>query len=80
MRNLLHISKLDAFKEWLDDEGTAWRDGRGDYQVIQIYLPTGQWACVYSRHDMPEHYTTDRRLDSFVKQFIRDMKEKKNGS
>lgn len=73
-RNTLHLSHLEAFKQFLIDEFIAFRPGRGDFQVLQVKLPDNQWACVYSRLDMPEHYTVDKRLDSLVSKFIAHRK------
>ena len=74
-RNTLHLSHLEKFKQWLVDEFIPFRPGKGNYQVIQIRLDDGQWACVYTRHDMPEHYTVDRRLEPLVHRFIKFVKE-----
>jgi len=73
-RCLLHISKLDAFKSWLDKEGIAHRPARGDYQVLQVCKDGKHWNCVYSRHDMPEHYKTDKHLDNLVIKFTREAR------
>jgi len=73
-RRLLHISKLEHFKQWLDKEGIAHRPPRGDYQVLQVCKNGKNWNCVYSRHDMPEHYTTDRHLDNLVIKFARELR------
>lgn len=73
-RNRLHLSHLEPFKQFLIDEFITFRPGRGDFQVLQIQLKDGQWACLYSRLDMPEHYTVDRRLDDLVTAFINKMK------
>ena len=70
-RNRLHLSHLESFKQFLVDNFVAFRPGKGDFQVLQIELPDGQWACVYSRLHMPEHYTVDRRLDNLVSKFIK---------
>jgi len=76
-RNTLHLSHLESFKQFLIDEFVAFRPGKGDFQTLQIQLPDGQWACIYSRLDMPEHYTVDRRLENLVHRFIRAKKETK---
>lgn len=73
-RNTLHLSHLEAFKQFLIDEFIAFRPGRGDFQVLQIKMPDNQWACLYSRLDMPEHYTVDKRLDGLVGKFIAHRK------
>jgi hypothetical protein len=74
-RNLLHITKLDDFKNWLTQNGHEYRTGRGMWEVIQISIPDNQWACIYERNDMPEHYTVDRRIDKLVRQFLKYRKQ-----
>ena len=69
-RNLLHISKLDAFKAWMDASGIEWRPARGEYQVLQVEMLKGGWACIYWREKMPEHYTVDVRIEPLVQRFI----------
>lgn len=71
-RCLLHRSKLSEFKAWLDKEGIAYRDGKGFYQVLQICKDGTHWNCIYSRLDMPEHFTTDKHLDSLISRFCRE--------
>ena len=73
-RNLLHISKLEEFKGWLDKEGLPHREGKGEWQVLQVCKDGTHWNCVYKRIDMPEHYTTDRHLDNLVVKFCRQYK------
>lgn len=71
---MLHISKLEEFKNWLDGKGIAHRPGKGDWQVLQVCKDGQHWNCVYTRLEMPEHYTTDRHLDSLVAEFSRKPK------
>jgi hypothetical protein len=72
-RNLLHKSKLDAFKSWLVLNGFEHRPGRGDYDVLQVKSPiTGDWQCVFDRHNAPEHYTVAEPLELVVRRFIRE--------
>lgn len=77
-RCLLHISKLDEFKKFLDAEGLKHRPGKGFYQVLQVCKDGKHWNNVYQRNHMPEHYTTDRHLDSLVIKFARKAKEARN--
>ena len=74
-RSLLHVSKLDEFKAWLDAQGIDHRPGRGAYEVLQVRQRRG-WRTVCSRHHMTEHYSTDRRLDSLIRQFCHEMEGK----
>lgn len=74
-RNLLHKSKLPAFKSWLESRGIAHRPPRGDYDVLQVQAAPPDWFCVFDRISAPEHYTVDHRLESTVRRFIRSTKE-----
>ena len=71
-RCLLHKTKLDAFKEWLTAQGIPHREGRGEWQVLQVCKDGTHWNCVYIRLDMPEHLTTDRHLDPLVAKFCKE--------
>lgn len=76
---LLHISKLDEFKAWLDLKGIKHRPARGGvgtYQVLQVCKDGQHWNCVYRRDKMPEHFSTDMHLDSLVHQFVKHNKPK----
>ena len=72
-RQLLHISKLEPFKQWLINEGIGFRPGKGDYQVLQVLTEKG-WQCVFSKNEMPEHYTSNKYLDPLIRKFIEDSK------
>jgi hypothetical protein len=76
---LLHISKLDEFKAWLDMKKIPHRPARGGvgtYQVLQVCKDGKHWNCVYRRDSMPEHFSTDKHLDSLVHQFAKFRKTK----
>lgn len=73
-RNTLHINKLDAFKEFLNSEGIACRPGKGVWQVLQVLTPKHGWQCIFSRADMPEHYTIQDKLYPLVRQFLDNNK------
>lgn len=73
-RSLLHKTKLENFKAWLDTKGIKHRPGKGLWQVLQVCKDGVHWNCVYIRHEMPEHYTTERNLDDLVVQFCRSTK------
>lgn len=72
-------SKLRAFKLWLVANGHQWRDGRGNYQVIQVQL-AGQldWHVVYCRETSTQHYSVPWPLVATVLQFVADNKKRKN--
>jgi hypothetical protein len=69
-RNLLHKTKLEAFKEWLEENGIEHRPARGDYQVLQVKTKNGQWQCVFDRLDAKEHYTVAWPIEHLVRRFI----------
>lgn len=80
-RNLLHVSKLEDFKVWLDENGIKHRPSKNqsytNYQVLQVNHPAPHWCAVYERLGMKEHYTVDRRLESLVARFCRENRESK---
>lgn len=80
-RCTLHIKHLEPFKKWLEAQDIPFRDGRGAYQVLQVWVPHKgkyNWSCVYSRDEMPEHYTAQEHLLPTVRRFINDLKIAKN--
>jgi hypothetical protein len=73
-RCLLHKSKLEEFKAFLDSEGLPHRPGKGQWQVLQVCKDGRHWNSIFIRNEMPEHFTTDRHLDSLVVKFCRKNK------
>jgi len=69
-RALLHKNHLDEFISWLDIKGISHRPGKGAYQVLQVLTRDG-WSVVFSRNNMPEHYSLNESLVPTVKDFIR---------
>ncbi len=69
-RNRLHKAKIGDFKAWLGRQGMFWREGRGEYQILQVEVSPNTWWCVYRRADMKEHYTVDSRLDGLLTLFL----------
>ena len=74
-RSLLHKTKLEPFKQWLDAKGIAHRPPRGDFEVLQVKTKNGQWQCVFDRLSAKEHYTVAAPLEHLVRRFIQDGKE-----
>ena len=72
-RYTFHIKHLEPFKIWLEDNEIPWRKGKGDWQVLQVYTNNG-WQVLYSRLDMPEHYTVQDKLMPIVRKFLKDHK------
>ena len=68
-RGLLHKSKLDEFKSWLADHGLDYRDGKGAYQVLQVFLPKYGWQAMHEKLT-GDHYTIHGPLLKVVNDFI----------
>lgn len=74
-RNLLHKNHLEDFKSWLTFNGVEHRPGRGDWQVLQVFV-SGTWYAVYERFFMPEHLTVvGNKLEKLARRFYEDRKK-----
>lgn len=71
-RGLLHKSKLEDFKSFLIDEGFQYRNGKGDYQVLQVEV-RGRFYPIYDRHD-GDHFATQRELFPLIRTYLRVKK------
>lgn len=72
-RFTLHKTKLEEFKEYCNDNGIAYRDGKGNYQVLQVMTTKG-WKVIYKRDDMPEHFTVDDNVMPIVREYLQSKK------
>ncbi len=72
----LHISKIEQFKTWLDGKGLLYREGRGEYQVLQVkHYSKPEWYCIFYRLHNPNYYTVDHRLDALVDRFLKETSD-----
>ena len=72
-RNLLHKTKIPEFKSWLTLKGFEWREGGGNWQLMQIKRKESNvWDVIYERLKMPEHVTVTGPLVNLVQQFIKE--------
>lgn len=67
-RCVLHKTKLEEFKAWLDQERIKHRPGKGEYQVLQVQTCKG-WQVVYDKMTK-EHLTVNQSLLPLVRRFI----------
>lgn len=67
-RCTLHKSKLEDFKEYLIKFDIKFREGKGDYQVIQVGV-LGRFYQVFKRHG-GDHYTTQKELLPTIKNYL----------
>lgn len=73
-RNLLHQSRLEAFREWLVKDGWQIHDPTGIYEVLRA-KKGGRWLILYRKDSATEHYSV-RDVDcSIVRHFLRWRKE-----
>jgi len=73
-RNLLHISKLEEFKEWCHRNKIPTRPPKGEYQILQVKNGLSGWGIVYKRLNAKEHYTVDKNIEKYVTRFIQEQK------
>ena len=75
-RNLLHVDKLEDFKDWLNREMIEHRPGKGTWEVLQVKTDDGIWPKIYDRGTGERkltHYTVQDKLVPLVQQFIEDQ-------
>ena len=69
-RCTLHKTHLEEFKQFLRDEAhVAYRDGKGQFQVLQVQTPENGWQVVFRKNSMPEHYSVNDKLMPLVNLF-----------
>ena len=74
-RALLHRNQLPSFIEFLEAEGIEFRDGRGDWQVLQIKNQKhGGWDSIFDSL-RKEHYIVPHPLIGLVKKFIKTKRK-----
>ena len=69
-RCTLHKTKLEDFKSYLNDYGIAYREGKGDYQILQVLTLDNGWQCIYERGNMPEHFTIQDKLMPVIEKYL----------
>ena len=62
MTTYLAKTKLDKLKSWLDDNGFAYRPGKGQYQALQIHI----------ENDAPNHLKVGEKLSGLIERFLRE--------
>lgn len=70
-RYLLHKTKLDEFKKFLDKMEITHREGRGAHQIMQIKMDDCKWQCIWDR-SRGDHYSVPEPLVKIVTIFTRD--------
>jgi hypothetical protein len=71
---MLHVTKLEEFKKFLDELEVPHRPGKGEWQILQVCVEFFGWRVIHKRLNMKEHYTVDERLIPLVHKFIDNQK------
>lgn len=71
-RGMLHKTKLEDFKCFLIGQQVQYREGKGDYQVLQVEIK-GRFYPIYDRHK-GDHFTTQQELMPLIGKYLRNMK------
>ena len=75
-RNLLHKEKLEQFIAFLDSKDVEHREGKGDWEVIQVYYKSHikglnpSWCVIHTKM-RGDHLSVPRELVNLVRKFIK---------
>lgn len=75
-RSLLAIHKINDFVEYCKSVGIETREGRGDYEVLQVRLKSGNWMPIFKKDSATFHVTVPNALHGIVWKFIKHGKSK----
>ena len=74
-RSLLHRSKIEDFKAWLQEDGWQIEKTKGRYEVVRATKGTRKPLIVYTRDNKgKEHLTVQERDVPVVRAYIRDRR------
>ncbi len=73
-RNLLHKSKLEDFKNWLEFDGWTLEDTKGFYEVLRASKCKRKFI-LFSRLELKEHYSVRDADEGVVAAYIRNKKK-----
>ena len=80
-RHMLHISKLEDFKEWLLKDGWEIEEPKGIYEVLRARKAgRSNPLIVYRKADSKEHLSLMDRDRGVVGAFLRDCKKPKTNA
>lgn len=64
-------STIPQFITWLDNQGIKHREGKGEYQVLQVKLPTG-WEIIFRKKREAE-LTCTLAIRSYIETFLKGL-------
>lgn len=80
-RNLLHRSKMENFKSWLENNyGWVIQPCKGPYEILRWsigYEYGGQMPIIYDGSSR-QHLSCNEASVPYVKRFLKEIKEKTN--
>ena len=80
-RHMLHISKLEDFKDWLVKDGWKIEEPKGIYEVLRARnAGRKNPLIVYTKADAKEHLSIMDRDGGVVGAFLRDCKKTKTNA
>lgn len=78
-RNILHISKLQEFEDFLETKGyMIVATSKNPYEVLRAQKD-GDTVIVYQKKDAKEHLSTMDKDYHLVREFIKSQKKQSNG-
>ena len=77
-RDLLHKTKLDDFRAWLEDRGWYQVSCKGEWEVLRMRHPDSVGPLlVYDRLEAREHYTTHGVAYHMACRWVRDRRRQR---
>ena len=73
-RNLLHKSKLEDFKNWLEFDGWTLEDTKGFYEVLRASKCKRKFI-LFSRLELKEHYSVRDDDDRSVRKGLDTVRD-----
>ena len=74
-RSLLHRSKVEDFKSWLQEDGWQIEQTKGIYEIVRATKGTRKPLIVYTRDNKGKEYITVQERDvPVVRAYIRDRR------
>jgi hypothetical protein len=75
MAQYLFQEHLEMFKNYLMEVANIpYREGKGDYQVLQILNPDTGWQVIHKTKKMPDAFQVEGFTEKLVRKFYEDKR------